>query len=284
MGLSPFIRSFQALLLAVFCIYVVVRVANNAFSWNDAPPPVSPGSPAAQVGQEYAALLSGTQGADQKLLTLWKLVEQPRWDIPAWSGNPLTLAGDVATRARAFSKAGNIPQAASHNKILLQWAQCLLNATGPGSPTSHRLALTSLALQSVAETPETLRYPALQHLLHSLSQSLTDSASGRLDQLLSEWSESETGDTPRNLRLLANRSVLKDELAAYLKSPRTPAETKTFTLRTTAKAWLLICPVTASLFKKSLQDLGEEQAKIRSLTAEISLLLDGHPASISLPK
>lgn len=284
MGFSQFTRSFRALLLAVFCIYVVVRVANNAFSWNDAPPPVSPGSPAAQAGQEYAALLSGSQSADQKLVALWKLLEEPRWDLPAWSGNPLPLAGDVAARARAFSQAGNVPQAASHNKILLQWAACLLNASGPGSPSSHRLDLTGLALQSVADTPETLRYPALQQLLQTLSQTLTDSSSGRLDQLLAEWSESETGDTPRNLRILANRTVLKDALSAYLKTTGSPKETRIFTLRTTAKAWLLICPVTASLFKQSLQQLGQEQTKIQALKSEIHHLLGGHPGSIPLPE
>jgi len=272
------------MLLAVFCIYVVVRVANNAFSWNDAPPPVSPGTPAAQAGQEYAALLSGNQSADQKLLALWKLIQEPRWDLPAWSGDPLPLAEDVAGRAKAFSQAGNIPQAASHNKILLQWAECLLNASGPGSTTSHRLDLTALALQSVAHTPETLRYPALQQLLQTLSQTLTDSSTVRLDQLLAEWSESETGDAPRNLRVLSNRTLLKEELSAYLKTPLSAKEARTFTLRTTAKSWLLVCPLTASLFKQSLQDLGKEQEKTQALRGEITHLLEGHPGSIPLPE
>jgi len=269
----------KALLLAAICIYIVVRVGENTFSWKKAPGATAPSPQARLAGEKYAGILRGAESNERKIKNLWQLTTTPVWHLSPEDADPQPLAADIARRARAYYTAGNIPQAASHNKILLDWAHCLMAASGS---TTQRLNLAGIAIKSVSACPSTLRYPAIRDLTKSLAQSLSATPT-RMDDLLNEFSQSETGDGPRNILVLANRNVLKDSLTSYLASSRTPEGTKKMKLGVTAKSWLLVCPLTEKLYRQSLEKLEPEEAKARSLREEINSLLGSSPATIELP-
>jgi len=272
----------KVLVLALIAGYVIFRIGENTFSWKKAPDQVTPPHEARQTGEKYAALLTGQESADRKIRALWELTANPAWYLTAGAADPLPLADDIARRARGYHAANNLPQAASHTKILLQWANCLLNASGPGTKTAHWLDVTALAIKATSACPGTLRYPAIQQLIKTLSQSLA-SPNTRMDDLLMEFSRSEIGEGPRNLLILANRNILKDSLATYLASSKSLKETKKMQLNITAKSWLFVCPLTEKLYRQSLEKLEPDEQKARNLLEEINSLLGSSPATIELP-
>lgn len=274
---------FKALLLAALGVYIIVRVGDNTFSWKEPKTSKPSHSTAVQAGDQYASLLAGTQPADQKIRALWNLCSQPDWSLPAWSGDPLPLAQEIARRARAYAQAGNLPQAASHNKILLQWAACLLHATGPGTGTSRSLQVADTAINSVAASPQTLRYPAIQALLEALSKILS-SSNTQVDNLIDELRTSEKADGPKNLLILANRKVLRNDLTDYLSTTRSPKEAKIFVTRMTARAWLLVSPLTPRLFHQAVARLESGHQAAKSQREAIAALLGNDPATIMLPE
>lgn len=262
------ISSLLSVLIPTFlAIYIVIRIGLNTFSWSQELPSGSAGSNV--TGDQYAALLAGQEDASQKIQSLYKISATSGWILPSWTGDPLPLARELSKRAQDYVRAGNIAQAASHLKILLLWSQNLLNATGPGAARCQALDVSELAISALIACPGTLQYAALATLAESLSRTLATASHTRISNQLADLAESETGDAPRNLRIMANKNVLREDLRDTLDGHRANLT------RLTIKSWLLICPRNPQLLKQSLQDLDSVRVRSQQLRQQLDALLDG---------
>jgi len=251
--------SIIVIFLGILVLYSGIRVIDNTTSWKKAADVPAP--PLTEADKEYQAALAGAGSNDEKLTALWKLTLRPDWKAVAGTTSPVPLASDIRERAVRFYKANNIPQAASHLQILLQWAIHLQGeAARSAAPDDQGLQVAQIAADTAAACPNTLLYPAIRSQIQSLASSLHNELPA--DRLINKMVRShDVAKSPR-WRYLANRGVLE----------RLLTETESNTLagsspKVVLKCWLLGCPLTPQLLqwcREESQPLDQQVTKLRS--------------------
>jgi len=248
--------------LVFLVLYVVIRLAANYNSWSGVPP-LGETRQTTDAGRQYYELLGGKTTADNRLLGILALVDQPSWvmRVPPPATAVVETATDLLKRGQIYYTRGDRARAVQILRLLLLWATRL----GDARDEAAFITVGKAAADMASGKPDLLAHPTMRAYATDLI-ALLDKGKPPFD----------IPDAPGSgvKRLFSNRDLLLDMFREYAKS----GGGSRFTQRSHLLAWIQLCPATLGMFSKALAGL-DDQVKVRQQLASRLTSLLPPPAS-----